>query len=343
MFNSPDVGLEAGATGKTFAVPGRRVRLQALEASMVSQPSLRLRVACLLAGLAGCAPIGFDEQEFSLRHDAKADALEVLIVYDSIQSVAAEQERLREGLRFADVVSKGRREFMILDWPLHFDLEELLARARPEEETPPDPWQAWSRELLTALRGTEVVDSGYCRGKADRVSLHQELRFTGVAKLVAVFDRALHLWVEDSTAAGEFESETPVFDARTRELWTLAAKEQRAWLSLKDGLLVVDLPMTEACASRLLGEFIVNASRNESSAAGLAGLFSHLESLRIADERAVLRWKLAGPTLTFPRQKGLEYDPALAEDLRAAKALPDPLPSRAEIEARFRARSTQDR
>ena len=117
-------------------------------------------LVCLVASLAGCAPIEFGEQELTLRHDAKADALDVLIVYSAIQARHADpanEDDLAISRGFATRVSGGRRELMIFDWPMHFDLDKIqeVVRSTLNEGTAEgqQTWAGTNKKSLAIVQG----------------------------------------------------------------------------------------------------------------------------------------------------------------------------------------------
>src|SRR5204863_4785436 len=99
--------------------------------------------------------------------------------------------------------------------------------------------------------------------------------------------------------------------------------------------LCVDLPATGICASRVLAKVMEESASDSNTARFSAGLLSHLTDLKIADEHVVLRWKLEGPTFTFPPAKDHAYDSSLAQSLRDSEALPEKIPSRGEVVEQF--------
>src|SRR5690349_492740 len=273
---------------------------------------LRWVLGFALALLAACAPIHYGEQEISLAHASKADTLRMLIVYDAIQSLPRDgKSGDEEASQFAERVSKGRRQFMIFDWPLCFDLEDWLKEAEEGDGA----WSAWRRELRGVVASLRVVESGYCAGNDGRLALYQELEIGHASRLVSLLERALYLHLEEAAAEGTFEGDTEIFDSRTRELWIAMARDKRGWLALKDGVLAVDLPLSSAVAARLLADLTKTATADSDGLRFFAGTCSHLSELTLEGEHAVLRWKLSGPTFTFKPPKDADYDGRLAESL----------------------------
>ena len=295
-----------------------------------------LALAFLFTSWSACSPIHYGEQEIFVRHDAKADTLDMLIVYDAIQSEPQDdKDGIDIGREFAANVSSGRREFMIYDWPLHFDLERLLHEGDEPAGDTSDPVQVWKRELLAQLKDLSVAESGCLSGTQERLGLYQHFKLPNAGRVVALFNRCLLMVIEQEASDGSFERETPWLDARSREMWIALAREKKLWLSLKDGVLTAELPATNACAARMVGVLTQSSADKTGTAHFIAGLFSHLSELKIADEHVLLRWNLSGPTWTFSPPTGLVYDDTLAKSLRAAKASTEKLPARNDVSAGF--------
>ncbi len=296
-------------------------------------------LACMLALSFGCAPIHYGEQELFLAHEAKADSLRLLIVYDAIQAQAQDHDDgSKTGRDFAAHVNSGRREFMIYDWPFHFDVDESLKSGDTAPGDRADPWNEWFRDLRVQAAGLKVVDSGYFAGSLGRLGMYQQLQIANANHLVLLFERSLHMWINDEVKSGQFELETPWLDARSRGMWIAMARDKQSWLSLKDGVLTADLPASNACTARMLAELTRSSAEKTVTARFIAGLCSHLSELKIADDRIVLRWNLNGPTWTFSPPESQNYDGSLAESLRTSKALPQSLPSRDDVSAGFKKR-----
>ena len=77
-----------------------------------------------LAFLSGC-DVQFPEQEVRMQYDTEADTLDVLFIYKGVHTPETSAEALNDGKNVADRILAGRREFMLLDWPYLWDLDEL--------------------------------------------------------------------------------------------------------------------------------------------------------------------------------------------------------------------------
>lgn len=288
--------------------------------------------ACVLAALASCAPIAFERQEIHLRHDPAADAFDLLILYDGIQTSGDDPAT---SVDFAGRVSKGRREMMLIDWPFHFDFEKLEAKSKEITQDDDGPWQAWEREMMQSLKTITFKNSGYYLGDTQHLGLHQSLHVADAARMISLFERALHLRLEGLIAERRFDAVFDRFDARTRELWRQMATEKRSWLSLKDGVLQIDLPMTGACAVRLLHDLLQETAQTPQDARFTLALLVNASELKLTDERVILRWKQGGPTWTLKAHPEQNYDGSLAESLRKSNSLPADLPSRPQVVDNF--------
>jgi hypothetical protein len=278
-----------------------------------------LRGSCALSfALCACAPLRYVEQEIAVRNDPDAKTLEVLILYDGIQSTPQDKDKNEVAVAedFVTQVLTKRRIFMIFDWPLILDLEELLRAPLIQDSEAGDAGDALRREWRAIARGVSVRDSGFYMGKTGHVSLYQHLRIADSERFLAAMNQSLHLWIEQNAAEGSFESDTPLFDAETRASWIRMARERKPWLRLEPGELVAEFPMTSACAARVLAGAADLGADEHAAARFLDGLCTSLSSLQVADGRVRLTWKLTGTTLAFRPPKDADYDGALATALK---------------------------
>ena len=281
---------------------------------------------------AACAPISFGKQELVLRHDAKADVLDLLIVYDEIESSGAQHD---ESFGFATRVSSGKREFMLYDWPMHFDLEGIAKQVAEEADRKDVHWRDWRRDTVKAFSSAKFNFSGYFADANGRLGLFQGLHVADVSHWISLFERALYIAIEASVAGGTFESDFALLDAHSRELWIAMAKNKRSWLALQEGSLVVDLPLSGADASGMIAKLLKQSRGNDELESFVAGVASRLTELHIADEHVVLRLKLDSPTITFAGKQTQSYVGTLARSLRESGALPEALLSREKVLERF--------
>jgi hypothetical protein len=291
-------------------------------------PARLLLLACLASA---CAPIRFTSQDVVLKHDPDHDVLDVLVLYNEIERSDGDAAKTDQ---FAIDVVEGKRHFMLFDWPLDIDLDRL--EADPPQET--GRWAEWEKDCLALLKGVSVERSGFFRSEGGKLSLFQQLRIKDIGRLVAVFDRALSLHIEESIASGQLEQALPHFDARTRDMWAEWSKKKPRWLTLESGVVGIDLPMSSRSAAQLLAEWTKGCTQDNTGVSALACLLSPITEISIAGDRARVRWGTAGAPLSFHFEVEGEYRPDLSSSLADSGKVPKKLPSRSELFARFQAR-----
>jgi hypothetical protein len=154
--------------------------------------------------------------------------------------------------------------------------------------------------------------------------------------VVELLDRALRLWIDESVSRGSFEADTEWLDDASRAAWIAMAKEKRRWLTVDKGVLAVELPLSNACAARLLAELNRQASQSREAADLWAAIPSHLSELELDHGRLRAAWKLDGPTLTYePEEPGSPSSPWTSA-LNRSLELPSELPSLEDVIAAFR-------
>lgn len=298
--------------------------------SLGQVPARLLSLACLASA---CAPIHFTSQDVVLKHDQAHDVLDVLILYNEIErgeGSSGDGAESKTDEFTADLI-RGKRHFMLFDWPFDIDLDRI--KADPPMET--GAWAEWERECLARFDDVSVERSGFFRSEHGRLSLFQELRIKNVSRLVAVLDRALGLRTEECVAAGNLEQLLPCSDARTRELWADWAKKKSRWLTLESGVLRIDLPMSSQSAARLLAETTKECSHDKLGAALLACLLSPPTGISVTDERIRVSWGTAGVPISFRYEVEGEYRPDLSKTLEESGMVPKKLPARSDLIARF--------
>lgn len=276
-----------------------------------------LPAALACACIAACAPIRITGQQICVRQDVAKDTLDVLLVYQGIHAGDGDECTLAEALRFSARVSNGRREFMILDWPLLFDLDELEGKRATDESSDPTE-RAW----LDWMHGISVVKAGRCWDEKGRLALYQHLHAQHAARLIELSNDLLLDWIEERVSEKSLASDTRLFDDRTRDLWIEMAKKRTPWLKLADGRLAVDLSMTEGSAARVLAWILEECRRDTISAGQFQGLSASIASLRIADENLHLEFASARQALRFDFVKDADYTPLLQERIQNCKDFP---------------------
>lgn len=285
---------------------------------------------------AACAPIRFTSQDVLIRHDAKNDVLDFLLLYDEIQtapqSTGGDARSLDTAKKFVSHVVLGKREFMIFDWPLHWDLDPI-----PPDMSEEGPWADLRHEVIDLVGGISLERSGLFRGEHERLSLFQHFKIKSAGRLIALANRSLYLWIEDCVREQRFEQETPFFDAQTRVMWIELAKKTEPWLTLQDGAIRAVLPMTSASRARLLASMLSSSGEDKTTARILACLASSLTDITMASDHVSMAWTPKEGLLTLRYSADGEYNPALSSALAASRDVPKDLPTRSDVIARFQA------
>jgi len=271
----------------------------------------------------GC-DLDVEDQRVELRYDAGTDTLDALTVYRGVTAPGTSGEEIAKAVAAARRVLGGRREFMVLDWPFYWDLDN-------EEEHRDDP------EVWTKVRaGISVVEAGAFVDERGALGGWQLLRIREVSKLVDAINATFSAWILEAQKSGEFGSETPVLDEESRKAWVEAARAGHRWFALEAGMVAVDFPMSPEAMARLFREFgkeiLDNPKEGALSAGNVARLVrtldlsgGHLRARFGEESGGCVRFDFHDPTTT--------YGPALLEALRKAKvalptltdvALPDP-------------------
>jgi hypothetical protein len=196
-------------------------------------------LALLFAALLCACDLEIQQQTMRWRYDAAKDELHVLFLHHDIGSPkpAKSAETIVELL-------EGRREFMLLDWPMHVDLET----DREKERAP----------LLVELdKRTTLVSArlGQAANGALLGSQHAVIRdWSGLLRWAngAMNDDVL------SSARG---AEGPgCLDAASHALWRARAERGGTWFGFDAAGFYCDFPVTPQGLARLLSELVHEAA-----------------------------------------------------------------------------------
>lgn len=292
--------------------------------SLQMPKSLRscLAVACAASlALAGC-DLEFPEEEVLVERDAAADTLDLFVLYRGVTADDDSPEAIEKAVAAAERILGGRRQFMFLDWPFHFDLDspELAADAAPE-----------ARRLLD---GVTVERAGACLDRDGRLSGYQRIRFREASAWFDLVNAAASRAVLEAAESGELGDGAPWLDARSRDLLVERARSGRPWVTLERNGVEIDVPVTAAAAS---GALRALSKENDVFSSALVSLCRYL---KVDAERTIARFgdPEPGGLVRFSlRRDDVTYSPALLDAL-AERGLVDPRSLPAEGEARRAAR-----
>ena len=238
----------------------------------------RLLGLTVLLLCSGC-DLEFPEQEVHIRYDAEADTLDMLILYVGVRAENDSEDAVGKGRDRMNRVLAGRREFMFMDWPFYFDLDE----EDMEEALPPEAWAAAERVQL--VRVEAFLD------ESQRLCVIQHFRMTGVTAVLADANRLLHEAALRALEAGEVGTAAWfLFDAAEEAEWRAFTEDATPWVSLEGGHLVLRVPATQGGAARALEEYSrVIAEDGEGDRYMFPMLARNIAGLQVSDGTVELR------------------------------------------------------
>jgi len=271
----------------------------------------RLLTACAplsLAFLAGC-DIEFPEQEVRLKHDAEADTLDVLFIYQGVTTPRDDADALAAGTAVADRILAGRREFMLLDWPLLWDLDEMAAQ------------DGQVLAITRIIERVSLVEVGAFTDADDRLSAFQHFRMTEVSDTLAQANQLITGMVQLGLLTGELSSEVSWMDDEELDAWAEFCTSGTPWIAIEDSQLIARIPATEAGAAAMLRELLLAAADANSADMGMSELsilLDNLAGLRIGDGMLELRVGTLDEdeAVLRLRRNDVEYQPSLLKHLR---------------------------
>lgn len=198
----------------------------------------RLAAGAALLALAtsACTTYDFERQELGLHHDAKTDAVDLVLVShglyetmgDSSEAIAAD--------------AAGARHVILVGFPFEFPLDKMEEALRTEE----DPLAA---RALAFVQGITVVKAGAWAGEGGEPALYQRISIPHAAEGMALLNEWFNrVCLEEKLQAG-VEQE---WGARSAELFEAHVLAGKSWAALEDGKLVVRIPMDPEGAARCL-------------------------------------------------------------------------------------------
>ena len=271
--------------------------------------------------ISGCV-IRVAEQEVLFRHDAAADALDLLLIYRGVAATDDKESTLEDAMKIAYDVLDGRRIFYVGALFMAEDLDEILEKIERPGADETDAMEPGERAALTSvIDSVSVEDVDVFLDEHQRLSAYQLYRIENVSGLLDWINSSISRAVNDSAEGGRLAEDLPLLDPSTRELWASRAQSGQPWIVIDDDLIVIDLPMTIESFQRVQAELIDAVTQSEEvSGAALVGQYlAHLRDLEVADDRIVLRFGAPGGvyrlTATETREER-EGDSRLLDALR---------------------------
>lgn len=126
------------------------------------------------------------------------------------------------------------------------------------------------------LKAIEVVEAGVFQGPPDHIGFYRVTRIKDLSAFLDGLNTFFNFYLKTE---GPDKSYDPIFSEETVARWMERATENKPWVILRGGAFVLDIPMTESEAARVL-----LASLEESdSLKSLSWLILSLDQIRVAD------------------------------------------------------------
>jgi hypothetical protein len=268
----------------------------------------RIILALILGASAlacGCnSPIAFTDQEARVRYNPSDDSLDLLLVYRGITATSDD----------ADVVAKALDEHLvpILNRRREFVIQTMGYWNLDAEKD--------GKEDLRALRAAESFKLEEVATFLDdeRLAGFQHFKIMRVSDALRDWNQMLSESILEQAKDGRLSEGD--LDARSLELCVARARSGQPWVRLVEGEFEIDLPLTRATSRKLQQKVLVESIAGSDKPNWIAKAFSYVTSLRIEDERFVVR--LGRPenglyTFAFSGDKTKDdYSPKLLEALR---------------------------
>lgn len=196
-----------------------------------------LAAICLVSS---CASFQFEEQQVFLRYRPDTDVLDALLVYKGIG--ANEGKEVPEDAETLARIGQGARHFILMDWFLEFDLDEIL-------EKEPDPEDVLAKRFFDYAPNIRVLGARLVCDQGDRLCLLQRIQVIQASGGLRLLDAALNrAAIDDPHDVAEMFAEEPSVE----ELWLQRARANGTWARFDGGVLEVSIPMTPKAAARAL-------------------------------------------------------------------------------------------
>lgn len=202
-------------------------------------------LAVLSLLLAGCVQL--DGQRITFRYLAEQDELQILLCYDGIHS--SDQEEISKARKQLTGFMQGG-DFMLLDWPFHFDMGKFRENLAKEGE-----YTKEERRMVEALTSSvETTILGHYRDFDGRIGAAQLV----VVKKASELLEAVNAWLSAKIIAGDVDQEWKRTAARMLE----GAKRGEQWLRFDGHSIVMSAPVHLPEWQRFKGEQYVKLLRD---------------------------------------------------------------------------------
>jgi hypothetical protein len=202
---------------------------------------MRTHAFLALALLAIPACVELDGQRITFRYLTEQDELQILLCYDGIHA-SNPDETPKAVTQLEGFVSGG--DFMLIDWPFHFDLKEFRENLAKEGGYTPAQ-DAAVRQLLSSVKTTVL---GHYRDPDGRIGAAQLVVISKASELL----RAINAVISEAVLTGDVDADW--VRTATRMLEGAGKKEQ--WLRFDGHSIVMSVPVHLPEWQRNKGAFI---------------------------------------------------------------------------------------
>jgi hypothetical protein len=281
--------------------------------------------ACAAALLALGCDVQISEQEALFRYRPATDTVDLLVIHEGVSASDRKDKTLAGAKQIARRFLEKRRYLHLLGNPISWDLDDIQERlasgALAKDTTPQE------LELLEMILPRCVLERG--GGFVDpkgRLSAYQLYRIEGFSKVVQLWNQLLSRAILEAMREPEkFAANTPLLDARTRDLWRVHAEKSRDWIRVAgDGLDFV-IPITRAALDNAQAALSAELRGEDAPAtsAYLGQLMPYLAGWSHSDDTLRLSLRPAGGVFHTRYWSNATYDPLLREALAAEGVVPD--------------------
>ncbi len=278
-----------------------------------------------VAGLAACDLV-FTGQDIDVRYDAAADRVDLLLVYHGLTTPRSNDSAIEKGVRAFERLNAGGREFIVLEWPLHFRLDAWADDAAARRSTPHATFieRSIAGDYLQIAERIELVAREAFLDPEGRLCAYQRFRVRDATLVFAALNRMISRQILGSAARGDLHPDDDL-DARSIQLLVDQAESGRAWLSLDADGIHVDVPLSDPVLRRLRREVLLELAAERTFVPLAAELLASATWLRFDDERLRARLTPAPGDDRFRwkfESTVRRYDPSLEAALRERGVTP---------------------
>ena len=228
------------------------------------------------------------ETEVLVRYVPEQDELLILEIEHGIEEGGKSPDPRRIAADALHGIADGKKIYPGSGEWLAVDFDELAKRAQDPADT--SATAAEKSDLLEFVKTIHVEDRGLYVDEEHGLSLFRLTRLGHFRRVIEITNDFLNRsFRKDGAKMLPTEPEFPLFDEASRELFRSAVNKGHSWLSIQDGGVVLDVPMTSASAARCLAWLLREASEEEERADELR-VYRQASSLEVADGHVRLKF-----------------------------------------------------